>query len=251
MNKKYEKTYHEVEATHWWFVTRRKLVKELVCKYAPAPDAAILEIGCSGGPLLESLRANGFSQLAGIDISPEAVALCRDRNLANVSVMDAQKPDFPPSSFEIIIASDVLEHLEDAPLALAAWHKLMRPGGTLLLFVPAFCFLWGDHDEINHHFHRYRAGELAELLHSAGFEVSRQGYWNFFLFLPVATIRLLKRFMPCSTFKPRSGDLKPVTPPLNRLLIWLLTLENHLLLRGVNFPWGVSATIIAHRPINN
>ncbi|HEX9047177.1 MAG TPA: class I SAM-dependent methyltransferase, partial [Verrucomicrobiae bacterium] len=141
MNKDYEKIYHEVEAAHWWFVARRDLVKELVCRAAPNRAAAILEIGCSGGPLLRQLRESGYANLTGIDISAEAIALCQERQLGRVAVMDAQQPDFPPESFDVITASDVLEHLADAPRALAAWQALLRPGGAAIIFVPAFQFL--------------------------------------------------------------------------------------------------------------
>ena len=248
MNKKFENTYHEVEAVHWWFVARRTIVKELVRKAASSTQAAILEIGCSGGPLMESLRDDGFSNLFGIDISPEAVALCLARRIPNVSIMDAQAPDFPAASFDVITASDVLEHLSDGPGALAEWYKLLRPGGTLIVFVPAFNFLWSGHDEINHHFRRYRAADLARLLHSAGFEIRRQGYWNFSIFFPVALVRLAKRLLSRLSTKPSAGDLKPIPFLFNQVLIWLLNMENKILLAGVNFPWGVSATVVARKP---
>lgn len=247
MNKGFEKTYHEVEAAHWWFVSRRALVKDLVCRVAPGRSSAILEIGCSGGPLLGQLRDSGYTHLTGIDISPEAIALCRERNLGDVRVMDAQQPDFPAASFDVITASDVLEHLADAPRAVAAWHQLLRPGGTLIVFVPAFQFLWSGHDVVNHHFHRYRAAELAGLLRAAGFEIQRQGYWNFFLFLPVAAVRLAKRVFSRPANKLPTGDLQAVPRPLNFLLLLLLRLENRLMLCGLNFPWGVSASVIARK----
>jgi SAM-dependent methyltransferase len=195
------------------------------------------------------LRQGGYTNLTGIDISPEAIALCRERNLGDVRVMDAQQPDFPPASFDIITASDVLEHLPDAPRAVAAWRQLLRPGGTMMVFVPAFMFLWSGHDEVNHHFHRYRAGELAALLRAAGFEIQREGYWNFFLFPPVALLRLARRLVAASAKKPPVGDIKPVPTPLNSLLIFLLRLENRLMLAGLNFPWGISAMVIARKPL--
>jgi SAM-dependent methyltransferase len=248
MNKEFETLYHEVEATHWWFVTRRALVGRLVTLAAPNRASAILEIGCSGGPLLRQLRDAGYSALTGIDLSPEAIALCRQRNLGHVLVMDAQQPDFPPASFDAITASDVLEHLADAPRAVAAWYRLLRPGGALLVFVPAIQWLWSRHDEVNHHFHRYRAAELAALLRAAGFEIQRQGYWNFFLFAPVALLRLARRLVPGSAKAPPVGDLRPLPSLLNSLLIWLLRLENWLVLAGLDFPWGISAMVIARKP---
>lgn len=249
MNKEFEKNYHEVEASHWWFVARRALVKDLICRTHPDLKSGILEIGCSGGPLMQKLRDSGYINLTGIDISPEAVALCRERNLGNVLVMDAQQPDFPPDSFDVIIASDVLEHLTDAPRASSAWYRLLRPGGTAMVFVPAFKFLWSGHDVVNHHVHRYRAVELAALLRNAGFEIQRQGYWNFFLFVPVLLVRLAKNLVAGAPEKFPAGDLKPVPPVLNSLLASLMRLENRLVLAGVNFPWGVSAAVIARKPV--
>jgi SAM-dependent methyltransferase len=248
MNKDFEQTYHEIEESYWWFVTRRSLVRELVRRAAPDRKSAILEIGCSGGPLLQMLQSDGYDHLTGIDISPEAIQLCRRRKLENVRVMDALQPDFAPASFDVIVASDVLEHLADAPGALEAWHALLRPGGTLIVFVPAFMMLWSGHDEVNQHFYRYRAAELATLAQSCGYEVRRKGYWDFLLFLPITIIRLASRFFGRVTNKAPSGDLKPLPRPVNALLISLLRLENWLLLAGANYPWGLSAMVICQKP---
>ena len=248
MKTEFEKTYHEVEAVHWWFLTRRELVHQLVRRAAPNPSAAILEIGCSGGPLMKLLKADGYTNVTGIDISEKAVNLCRERDLGKVMVMDAQVPDFPPASFDVITASDVLEHLRADRQAIAAWHKLLRPGGTVMIFVPAFKSLWSGHDVVNQHFHRYRAAELAEMLRAEGYEIERQGYWNFFLFLPVVLLRLTKRLLAGKNPQLPAGDLKPCPEPLNSVLTALLRLENWLLLKGLNFPWGVSAAVIARRP---
>ncbi len=248
MNKDFEKLYHEVEATHWWFITRREVLKKLVSLAAPDHKSAILEIGCSGGSLMQELRNGGYTELTGIDISPEAIALCRKRNLGDVRVMDAQQPEFPCASFDVITASDVLEHLADAPRAVAAWRQLLRPGGTMMVFVPAFNLLWSGHDEINHHYRRYRAGELASLLRAAGFQIQRQSYWNFFVFPAVALLRLGRRLAATTAEKRPVGDIQPVPLPLNSLLIFVLRLENRLLLTCLYFPWGISAMVIARKP---
>ncbi len=121
----------------------------------------------------------------------------------------------------------------------------------MLVFVPAFKSSWSNHDVVNHHFHRYRAAELAALLRAAGFEIRRQGYWNFFLFLPVALLRLARRLMPGSAEKFPPATSIPFPPLLNSLLFYLLRLENRLLLAGLDFPWGVSAVVIARKPSAN
>jgi len=247
MQKNYEETYHSVEDAHWWFVARRALVARLVMRGLSDRNAPILEIGCSGGPLLQQLHDCGYTRLTGIDISADAIRLCQQRQLGDVRVMDAQRPDFPPASFAMITASDVLEHLADAPGALRAWHALLRPGGTLVVFVPAFMFLWSEHDVVNQHFHRYTAHELVGLLKKSGFVIQRKGYWNFALFLPVALVRLAKKFLPSRPDSAPAGDIKPTPRFINRLLTFLLREENSLILLGLNFPWGVSAMVVAKK----
>jgi len=247
MQKGFEATYHSVEANHWWFISRRALVKEMVLRAQPNREAAILEIGCSGGLLLEDLQECDYTKLTGIDISEDAVKLCRERKLGDMRVMDAQRPEFPPGSFDVIIASDILEHLSDAPLSLRAWHKLLRPEGVLIIFVPAFMFLWSDHDVVNQHFHRYQAGEMVELLKSSGFDVRQKGYWNFTLFPPVMIVRLAKRLLFLKRGVSPSGDLKELPRWLNSLLTSLLFLENRLITSGINFPWGVSVIALAKK----
>ena len=248
MNKGFEDTYHKLEEKHWWFVARRSVVKDLVAKYATNRDASILEIGCSGGPLMKELRACGFTDLTGIDISEDAIELCKKAQAGEAYVMDAQSPSFDAESFDLIIASDVLEHLEKAEVAVSAWHRLLKTNGTLIVFVPAFMFLWSEHDIVNRHFHRYRARELAKLLGDAEFEIRRTGYWNSMLFLPVAVLRLIRRCMPASSKGLPDGDLKPVPNFLNRFLTMLLEVENSLIRAGFKLPCGVSVMVIATKP---
>lgn len=248
MQKDFEATYHSEEENHWWFTSRRELVRQLVRRATPDRNADILEIGCSGGPLLQKLRADGYANLTGIDISEEAIALCARRGVSNVSVMDAQHLKYPDASFDIITASDVLEHLADAPTALREWHRALRSGGKLFVFVPAFMFLWSEHDVANQHQHRYRATELKIALENAGFTVERRGYWNFFLFAPVAVVRFFKKLLFKSRNTSGQGDLKKTSNIANTILQLMLKIENRILLAGFNFPWGVSAWVIARKP---
>ena len=247
MQDQFEATYHAVEERHWWFVGRRALVRQLVRGAAASRSARILEIGCSGGPLLRQLRSDGYEDLTGIDISEDAIALCKKRGVPNVHVMDAQHLAYPDSSFDLITASDVLEHVADAPQALREWHRTLRPGGVLLVFVPAFMFLWSEHDVANLHQHRYRASELSAMLQAAGFRVARRGYWNFLLFAPAALVRLVKTRLQKPGAAAAQGDLKATSYPLNMLLQLVLKLENRMLLAGLDFPWGISAWAVARK----
>ena len=247
MQKEFEAQYHLLEEGHWWFQGRRQAVHALVLQNTPDRESRILEIGCSGGPLLQQLAADGYTAVTGIDISAEAIELCHKRGLTNTHVMDALRLSFAPGSFDLIIASDVLEHLSDAPQAVDAWQRLLRPGGRLLVFVPAFMFLWSRHDEVNLHFKRYRRPELEQLLQDHGFAVRRSSYWNFWLFFPVTLVRVIKRFLPESEGHAGHGDLNKPPGWINALLFRLLRCEDWLFRAGLNWPWGVSVMVLGQK----
>lgn len=243
MKEGFESKYHEVEKTHFWFMSRRRYILNLL-KDTPK-ESRILDIGCSSGILLNELADTGFKRenLFGIDISQKAIDNCKDNNIQNSSVMDAQNISFD-KKFDIIIASDCLEHLKDDRLALDNWHSLLNENGSLYVFVPAFMVLWSSHDVHNMHFRRYTRKELESKLKASGFEIQKSSYWNFFLFLPIYLIRVFGRLF--KTKKENSnGDLQ--SPPFfNNLLLNLITVENQLL-KFINFPFGVSAFCIVKK----
>ncbi|AYA38097.1 class I SAM-dependent methyltransferase [Hymenobacter oligotrophus] len=251
MDIRYEAQYHLLEEKHWWFEGRRDFVFSLVQQLGLAPTASILEIGCSGGPLMLRMRDKGFSNLTGIDISPRAIALAQQRGLPSTSVMDAAHLDFEDEKFDLIIASDVLEHIEDEAQALREWHRVLKPGGRLLVFVPAFPVLWSQHDVVNHHFRRYTRETLLAALRTSAFGVSRSSYWNGALFAPALLVRSLQRLLQPSKAQSQatnaSGDLAALPKPLNSTLLGLLRLENAVLNR-LNFPVGMSVFAVAHKP---
>ncbi|HEX8425815.1 class I SAM-dependent methyltransferase [Hymenobacter sp.] len=246
MNIEYEIKYHQIEESYWWFQARRDMVFRLVQDLKLATDAPILEIGCSGGPLLQRLRSTGYTNLTGIDVSEAGIAVAERRGIPNVSCMDGANLTFHNASFDLVVASDVLEHIEDEAQALREWARVLRPGGRLLIFVPAFQFLWGKHDIINQHFRRYTANQLATAMQAAGLEVSRGSYWNVSLFFPTAVVRLLKRILP-KTNASASDDLFSAPPLINSLLTGFIKAENSIL-QTVNAPVGVSVFALAKKP---
>lgn len=249
MNLEYELKYHQIEENYWWFRARRDMVFRLIEGLRLPTTAAVLEIGCSGGPLLQRLAQQGYSDLTGIDVSETGIALAQQRGLRNTSCMDGTRLQFPDAAFDLVIASDVLEHIADEGQALREWQRVLRPGGQLLVFVPAFTFLWGKHDEVNQHFRRYTAAQLAAALGRAGLQVQRRSYWNVGLFFPTAAVRLLNRLRPP---RPANGEQLQddffATPPLlNRLLSGFITAENRFL-QTLNAPVGVSVFALARKP---
>ena len=245
MRKDYEAKHHVAEENHCWYKARRDILMKLLQKYPR--NSKILDVGCSGGPLISDLNKIGFNHIHGIDISEEAVNLCQARGLQNIYLSRAEKIDFRDAEFDIVIASDILEHIKDEGIALTEWRRLLKSGGTLIVFVPAFNFLWSSHDEINNHFRRYTSHMLTTALRKAGFMIERSSYWNFFLFFPTFVIRMLKKMTDRLTHKKEKDDqLRTLNPPLDSLVFKMLKLENAVI-KNVNIPLGVSVFAVAKK----
>jgi len=243
MEKDFEKKYHDVETEHWWFKSRRKYLLDLL-KDAPR-NSKILDIGCSSGIFLKDLEALGFQteNLYGVDISDKAIANCKANGIANAFVMDAQKITLD-ETFDIIIASDCLEHLEDDRQAIKNWNSLLKVGGKMYVFVPAFKSLWSYHDVVNMHFRRYTNNELKSKLKAENLNIIKSSYWNFALFLPVYVFRRISALFQKN--KTGESDISIGNSVVNSALLQLIVLENKLL-KFVNFPFGVSTFCIAQR----
>ena len=241
MNSEYERKYHLLEKRHWWFLARRDIICFLLrfCK----KDSKILEIGCSGGVLLECLKKEGFNNIFGIDKSPEAIKKCKEKGIENASGKDATNTGFSENSFDIVIASDILEHIENDFEAVGEWNRILRQNGILIMFVPAFKFLWSGHDEKSQHFRRYSKSRLKEILKKNNFKTERMSYWNFFLFFPIAAVRIIKKII-LRNFS--DDDLNNSNAFLNNFLFNIVRFENYLL-RFVNFPLGVSLFVVAKK----
>lgn len=238
MEKAFEKTYHQFEKNHFWFKSRRNFIISWLSN--EDKTSQILDIGCSSGILLSELIKTGFKadNLYGLDISDKAIKLCKSRGLDNAYVMDAQNINLQ-KKFDFIIASDCLEHLKNDKEALQNWLTLLKENGKLIIFVPAFNFLWSTHDEVNMHYRRYTKTELEQKLRNSAFNIEKSSYWNFFLFLPIVLVRFIEKIKP--TKNANNKQLKIAL--INKSLLKLLNFENWLL-KFIKFPFGVSTYCI-------
>jgi len=244
MEIRYASKYHRLEESHWWFLGRRDIIYRLMKDHRR--DAEILDIGCSGCALLGFLRKRGFTRLQGIDISEDAIDICKQKGISSVHIAHAEKTEFTDQRFDILIASDILEHVKEEDKALSEWHRILKKNGTLIIFVPAFQFLWSRHDEVNLHYRRYVQSVLIEILQKNGFRIERSSYWNFILCLPVSLLRLVRKYLVGN--RERSGDhLHETSPLINKLLEYLLKFENRALSTGMNFALGMSVFAIARK----
>lgn len=243
MEVDFEKKYHDVETNHWWFKSRRKYLIDLLKNVSK--DSKILDIGCSSGVFLKDLENLGFdsNNLFGIDISEKAILNSKKNGLRNTFVMNAQNITLD-EKFDIIVASDCLEHLENETKALKNWKNLLKKEGEIYVFVPAFMSLWSYHDEINMHFRRYTKKELRTKIENENFEIIKASYWNFFLFIPVYLFRKISSLF--NKNKTGESDIQIGNPIINKLLLQLIIFENKLL-KYINFPFGVSTFCIAKK----
>jgi trans-aconitate methyltransferase len=193
--------------------------------------------------LLNELISDGFNpeNLFGIDVSEKAIANAKTNGLKNVFVMDAQEITLD-KKFDVIIASDCLEHLAKDEKALQNWYNLLAKTGQIMVFVPAFMSLWSQHDEVNLHYRRYTLSQLKSKMQAAGFSITKASYWNFLLLVPVYIARKLTRY---SKKKKTTGDLEGI-PTANGILYNIIRLENSLL-RNVSLPIGISTFCIARK----
>lgn len=244
MEKDYEIKYHNLEEGHWWFYGRRNILLKLMARKEKCSN--ILEIGCSGGRFLELLLNNNYTTIWGIDISKVAIKHCNERGLKNVFVMDGSKTAFNENTFDILIASDVIEHIKNDIATLREWNRILKYGGCMIIFSPAFNFLWSAHDEKNKHYKRYSMSELISLLKESGFIIQKSSYWNFSLFVPISLTRILSKYFKGSS----SEQLYKTNFIINKFLTGLLMLENFFL-PTLCFPFGVSIFAIAHKGYPN
>jgi len=236
-----------VEDVHWWFIARRRIFLSILERYlgpAAPSERRILDVGCGTGTMLTYLSRFGTAE--GVDVDAEAVEYCRARGLQRVSQSAAGTLSFESNTFDLATALDVIEHIDDDVSALREIRRVLRPGGRLLMTVPAYRFLWGRQDEINLHKRRYVAAEVRELLRSVGFVVQRLTYMNTFLFPAITAIRLVRHILP----KPSDATSDfafPAPRPLNVALGAVFGAERTILKR-FDLPFGVSIMALAQRP---
>jgi SAM-dependent methyltransferase len=231
-----------IERDHWWFVGRRLLFSDIISRFNFSRNIEILDIGTGTGSNLRLLRDLGFTRVTGIDRSPEATRYCADKGLGEVRLGDVCSLPFPEERFDLILATDVIEHVDDDLRALRELCRVLKPAQTLLLTVPAFPLLWGLQDEVSHHKRRYRLDQLLEKLHAANLSPEQYFYFNYILFLPILICRRLMRVLKIGIAS--EGQINTIW--LNRALTPLFRFDIRTAPR-FRPPFGVSALVIATR----
>jgi SAM-dependent methyltransferase len=232
----------EVEQTHWWFVVRRQLFKKTIRDLNLPADAAILDAGTSTGTNLRMLGEMGFTNFQGLDLSDDAIRWCAQKGLGEVRKGDVCNMPFADASFDLVLATDIVEHVEFDVRALQEIRRVLKPGGRAIVTVPAFESLWGLQDRVAQHQRRYTRRELTDKLAAAGCRIYEAYYFNFLLFAPIWAARQLIRI-----FKPDIESENQLNSPLiNSVLKAVFTLDVACA-RMLHVPFGVSIFALVGR----
>jgi SAM-dependent methyltransferase len=234
-------TEHQVEQDHWRFFCRRKLFREHIQKLNLDKKSCILDVGSSSGTNLRMLQEMGFENYQGLDISIEAKKFCHSKGLGNVIIKDIQEDNVGVDCFDLILATDVLEHLEMDDKALENIARGLKHGGTLLVTVPCFKILWGPQDIIAHHLRRYNKSQLEKKLITFGFKSVKSYYFNFLLFFPILLMRKLLLL-----FRIHVNENKINNKIINHFLKYIFMFDC-MLAKKIKMPFGVSALFIAQK----
>jgi SAM-dependent methyltransferase len=233
----------EVEQRHWWFASRRAIVERFISRLNLPADAALLEPGCGTGGNFAMLARHG--RVFAMDADP--VALRFAMALGKAQVACGRLPDRIPFSgqeFDLILMSDVLEHLDDDVAALHALRHRLKPNGWLLVTVPAMQWLWSGHDVAHHHRRRYSTTTLHGVAQAGGLDVIYLGYFNFILFPIVAGVRLAHRLMQRENAGDASNYATMPSRRVNAILKSVFSSERHLA-EVMRMPFGVSLLMLA------
>ena len=232
----------QAELAHWWFVGRRRLFAREIDRLRLPQSSPVLDVGSSTGTNLRVLREFGFRKVEAVDASEEAIRYCRDKGLGVVQQGDVCAMPFPQESFALVLATDVIEHIDDDGQALREIVRILRPGGYALITVPAFPSLWGLQDRVAHHKRRYRLRPLLARIEGAGLVVERSYHFNFLLFGP---IWIARRLIDLFGIKLSSeGEIN--SPLLNRILSAVFSADIALA-PLIHPPFGVSILVMARK----
>jgi len=243
MKHEFREAMARLEDDHWWFRARRDILDRAVARFVGKTDLA-LTVGV--GITREAEMLSKTTRLVAID---RARIDSRCLGVALPAQADATSIPFGDSVFDAVFIFDVLEHVDEESKALAEIRRVLRPGGKLLVTVPAFMFLYGLQDEVSEHKRRYRRRPLVELLRRSGFQVDYASYFNTLLFPPIAAVRVFRRVFPRERAPARNGasdfDLR-LPGVVESALEKLFSLERHAI-GNAALPFGISILCSAKR----
>jgi SAM-dependent methyltransferase len=245
----------DVESRHFWFRTRNQVITALTQQFVKdcSDGYRVLEVGCGTGNVLQALeKACSRGVVVGMDLFAEGLAFARKRTSCALVQGDVEQPGFGVP-FDVVGAFDVVEHLPDDLRILRSFHAMLRPGGMLLLTVPAYRSLWSYFDEASHHCRRYEPRDLRQKLDQAGFEVEFLSPFMASVYPLMLLVRRISSLRRQGKTPSAESDLSltlqelRIVPVLNGLLTFVLRQEARLIQARRVLPFGSSLIAAARR----
>jgi SAM-dependent methyltransferase len=230
-----------VEERMFFYRALHERLRICLDRFAPH-DAAVLDAGCGTGGFLQKLQhCRPSLRLQGVDVSPTACRIAHAKTGLPVEEGSVEALPFGDEQFDAIVSADVLYMLDEAEPALREFRRCLRPGGVVVLNLPAYEWLRSYHDEAVGTKHRFNRRELVALLERSGFSIAFAGYWNALLF-PLA---VLKRKL--ALVRPAGSDVKVYPAVVEAVFGAILAVEALPFRRGIPLPFGLSVLAVAHR----
>jgi SAM-dependent methyltransferase len=253
MDNVYYSEYYALERSHWWFTARLKMLEIVLKKHClpyfkTVKPLKILNIGVATGATSQMLEKYGTVTSVEYDSS------CCDflKEKVGIIAVNASLTDLPFSneSFDIVCAFDVIEHIKDDAKAVSEISRVLHPEGKFFITVPAFRFLWSNHDVVNHHIRRYTLSQVNKLFLTNTLQAEYRSYFNFWLFFPVVIARALLNIFPRKKKNETSGsdfEVLNSSKIINNILYKIFFSESFFLLKGITLPVGVSMLIVGNK----
>lgn len=247
MDQQYFKEYYHLERVNWWFTVRRRILRDRIRHVLGNPQRIqSLNIGAATGTTSDMLAE--FGEVMSVEYDKECCAYTQSFLSTPLIQGSITELPFTNNSYDLVCAFDVIEHVEDDAKAVAEMMRVCKPGGYIAVTVPAYQFLWGEHDVINQHHRRYTKTELTQLLKDYPGKIVYQTYFNSILFIPIAIFRLImaginKLKGPKKETLESDHAIFGTEGFFNNLLAGIFTIDYYLLKWGIRFPTGVSIMV--------
>lgn len=246
MNVNEYKKLHDAESTYWWHVGRLKIIhgqiKKLQEKGLLKFDAAILNVGAGTGGTIPTLEK--FGTVMNVDTSDQAIRFIESGG-HHAKLIDGSTLPFKDSTFDMVVALDVMEHIEDDAAALKEWLRVIKPGGMIFITVPAYQWLWSDHDVVMHHYRRYSTGQIRSLTKAYPVKIIKLSYMIVFSLPLIIAYRLARNLTNPRASRQKSSIIK-VPALVNSFFIMMLSIEARAL-RLVDALFGTSILLVARK----